>query len=417
MTDSEYSLIHNGTIIDGTGKPPIKNATVLIKNNQIMFVGPENLINLPETTKIKRINAEDGFILPGFVDAHVHIMANGFHREDTIYKPLSLYFYNAVENMHRTINSGVTTVRDAGLADAGVKMAIEKGLILGPRMQISVTPLSITGGHFDLWLNSGYDIKTSYPGYPDSICDGPEEVRKKVREVLRAGAEVIKVMVTGGVMSVNDGPESTQFTLEELKVIVEEAEYKDGIKVMAHAHGVQGMKNALKAGVHSIEHGTYLDDEAINMMLENDTYLVPTLLVNKNNMERAKRGEVREWEVEAALKVFDIQKENIKKAYKAGVTIALGTDCGVLSHGRNLEELSILCEVGMTPNEAIVAGTKTAAECLGWQDKVGTVEEGKFADIVISKTNPLKGIKSLGNPDNIVMVIKDGKIVKDIRET
>ncbi|AEG17138.1 amidohydrolase [Methanobacterium paludis] len=412
-----YSLIHNGTLIDGTGKPPIRNAAVLIRNKQIISAGPKNSIKLPETSKMKMIDANDGFILPGFVDAHVHIMANGFHREDIIYKPLSLYFYNAIENMRLTINAGVTTVRDAGLADAGVKMAIEQGLILGPRIQISVTPLSITGGHFDLWLNSGYDIKTSYPGYPDSICDGLEEVRKKVREVLRAGAEVIKVMVTGGVMSVNDGPESTQFTVEELKVIVKEAEYKDGIKVMAHAHGVQGMKNALKAGVHSIEHGTYLDEEAIHMMLENKTYLVPTLLVNKNNMERAKRGEVREWEVESALTVFDIQKENIKKAYRAGVTIALGTDCGVLSHGRNLEELSLLQDIGMTPDEAIVAGTKTGAECLGWQDKVGTVEEGKFADIVISKTNPLEDIKSLGNPDNIVMVIKDGTIVKDMRET
>ena len=137
------------------------------------------------------------------------------------------------------------------------------------------------------------------------------------------------------------------------------------------------MKNALKAGVHSIEHGTYLDDEAINMMLENETYLVPTLLVNKNNMERAKRGEVREWEVEAALKVFDIQKENIKKAYRAGVTIAMGTDCGVLSHGRNLEELSLLRDIGMTPDDAEVGGTNCRA-MLGWQDKVGNGRRGKI---------------------------------------
>ena len=406
-----YSLINNGTLIDGTGKPPVKKAAVLIRDNQIVYAGPEKSLKLPETD-IKHVDACKGFIMPGFVDAHVHIMANGFHREDLIYRPLSFYFYNAVENLRQTLNAGVTSVRDAGLADAGVKMAVEKGLIAGPRMQISITPLSITGGHFDLWLNSGFDIKPFYPGYPNSICDGPEGVRKKVREVLRAGAEVIKVMTTGGVMSVSDGPECVQFTPQELKVIVDEANYKDQTRVMAHAHGVHGIKNAVNAGVHSIEHGTYLDDEAIQIMLEKGTYLVPTLVVNKDNKERAKRGEVREWEVEAALKVFDIQKENIAEAYKAGVPIAMGTDCGVIEHGRNLEELNLLCSIGMTPKEAIVAGTRTSAECLGWQDKIGTVEMGKLADLVVSKTNPLKDIKSLGNPENIGIVMKGGEVFK-----
>ncbi|KAF5083373.1 Imidazolonepropionase [anaerobic digester metagenome] len=406
-----WTLIKNGTLIDGTGADPIENAAILIKDNMIQVVGPENSVKIPKGTGV--VDAYGGFIMPGFIDTHLHVMANGFNREDTIYDPLSFYFYRAVENLRLTLNAGVTSVRDAGLADAGVKMAIEKGIIKGPRIQLCITPLSITGGHFDFWLKSGYDVKVSYPGYPDSICDGTEEVRKKVREVLRAGAEVVKVMVTGGVMSVNDGPESAQFTPDELKVVVEEAQFKDNIKVMAHAHGVQGIKNAVEAGIHSIEHGTYLNDESIHMMLEGGTFLVPTLMVNKNLKELALQGKTREWETEAALKVFDIQKENVKKAYTAGVPIAMGTDCGVVEHGTNLKELALLCEIGMDPMEAIVAGTKRGAECLGWDHKLGTVEGGKLADIVISRIDPLLDIEALGDPENIVTVIKNGEIVKD----
>ena len=415
MMKMTWTLIKNGTLIDGTGADPIENAAVLIKNNTIQRVGPENSIKIPKGTDI--LDAGGGFIMPGFIDAHIHVMANGFNREDTIYDPLSFYFYRAVENLRLTLDAGVTSVRDAGLADAGVKMAIEKGLIKGPRLQICITPLSITGGHFDFWLKSGYDIKVAYPGYPDSICDGVEGVRKKVREVLRAGAEVIKVMVTGGIMSANDGPEAAQFTPEELRVVVEEASFKDNIKVMAHAHGVQGMKNAIDAGVHSIEHGTYLDDKLTNMMLENGTFLVPTLMANKNIKELALQGKTREWETEAALKVFDIQKENIKRAYHAGVRIAMGTDCGVVEHGTNLKELALLCEIGMDPMEAIVAGTKTGAECMGWDSELGTLEAGKLADIVISRVDPLLDVEALGDPENIVVVIKDGEIVKDTLES
>lgn len=415
MMKMTWTLIKNGTLIDGTGADPIENAAVLIKNNTIQRVGPKNSIKIPKGTDI--LDAGGGFIMPGFIDAHIHVMANGFNREDTIYDPLSFYFYRAVENLRLTLDAGVTSVRDAGLADAGVKMAVEKGIIKGPRLQICVTPLSITGGHFDFWLKSGYDVKVTYPGYPDSICDGVEGVRKKVREVLRAGAEVIKVMVTGGIMSANDGPEAAQFTPEELRVVVEEASFKDNIKVMAHAHGVQGMKNAIDAGVHSIEHGTYLDDKLTNMMLENGTFLVPTLMANKNIKELALQGKTREWETEAALKVFDIQKENIKRAYHAGVRIAMGTDCGVVEHGTNLKELALLCEIGMDPMEAIVAGTKTGAECMGWDSELGTLEAGKLADIVISRVDPLLDVEALGDPENIVVVIKDGEIVKDTLES
>lgn len=410
----KYTLIHNGTLIDGTGQAPLSDAVVLIKDNIIEYAGDFDSLELP-TEKITRIDANGGYILPGFIDCHVHLMANGFRMEDNMYDPLSLFFYKSVENMRLTLDAGVTTVRDAGLADYGIKTAVQEGFVKGPRVQVSVAPLSITGGHFDFWLKSGFDMKTSYPGHPNSICDGTDGVRKKVREVLRAGAEVIKVMVTGGVMSANDRPEFTQFTVEELQTIVEEAGYR-GIKTMAHAHGTEGIKNAIKAGIHSIEHGTYLDAETIQMMLDNGTYLVPTLLVMKINKERAESGSIPDYGVDDALRIFDIHRKNVKQAYQAGITIVMGTDCGVINHGVNLRELGLLCELGMEPMEAILSGTKIASEYLGWQDKVGTIEIGKFADVVICKTNPLKDITSLGNPDNIELVIKDGEVVKALRE-
>ena len=406
-----YFLIHNGTLIDGTGKPPVSDAAILIRDDVIEYVGPEDPLKLPGV-KIRKVDADGGFLLPGFIDSHLHLMANGFHMEDTMYNPLSLFFYKGVENMRRTVNAGVTTVRDGGLADYGVKMAVEKGLITGPRMQISVTPLSITGGHFDFWLKSGFDMKISYPGFPDSICDGVENVRRKVREIMRAGAEVIKVMATGGVISANDSPEHPQFSKEEFKVIIDEARTR-GLKTMAHAHGAEGIKNAVEAGIDSVEHGTYLDREAIDMILEREVYLVPTLITQQFNKIAAESGSIPEYGVDDAIRIADIHKKNMEKAYKAGVTLLMGTDCGVIEHGVNLQELGFLCEIGMTPMEAIMSATKVAAECLGWQDKIGTLEAGKLADIVISKTDPLSDINSLGNPDNIRMVLKEGKIIKN----
>jgi imidazolonepropionase-like amidohydrolase len=408
-----YLLIHNGTLIDGEGGEPLDNAGVLIKDQEILDSGVEDSLKLPND-KIKYIDARGGFILPGFIDCHVHMMWNGFRFEDPLFTPLSLYFYQATLNLKHTLNAGVTTVRDAGLADFGVKKAVEKGLIIGPRLQISVMPLSTTGGHFDFHHKSGHQIKTTYPGLPDPVCDGPEEVRKRVREVLRAGADVVKVMVTGGVISANDSPEHPQFTLEELEVMVEEASFR-GLPVMAHAHGSAGVKNALQAGIKSIEHGTYLDDECIALLLEKDTWLVPTMLVHRINMEKLETGDLPEFSREDTRNVFTNGLKSVQRAQKAGVKIVMGTDSGIGPHGQNLRELGLLCQVGMNPSEAIQAGTKHASELLGLQDKIGTIKKGKLADVVISAINPLNDIDSLGNPDNILVVMKEGNIFKDIR--
>lgn len=408
-----YRLIFNGTLIDGNGRLPLKNAAVLVQGNRITAVGRKDDIVLPNDD-ITLIDARGGTILPGFIDTHVHIMFEGMNIPQMMTTPFSLNFYKAQQYMRRTIDAGITSVRDAAGADLGVKQAVEQGYVVGPRLQISVTALSITGGHGDSWMPSGanFELFPPYPGMPSNICDGVEEVRKKVREVLRAGADIIKVCSTGGVLSPTDHPEFTQFSLEELEVMVQEAAYRRGVKVMAHAQGTEGVKNAVLAGIHSIEHGIFLDDEVIDLMVARGTFLVPTLLAPVAVLEMA---HMPEYGVRKARETIEIHSDSIGKAYRAGVKIAMGTDAAVMPHGTNLRELGLMCSIGMSPMEVLVATTKVAAECLGWQDRLGTVEVGKLADIVIAKTDPLADIRSLENNDNVVLVMQDGKVLKDIR--
>ena len=412
-----YTLIHNGTLIDGNGGTPIKNGAVLIQDNRIRAAGRRADVPLPDAP-LAMLDAGGGWILPGLIDTHVHLMLEGIDIPRLLTTPFSLRFYHALDHMRRTLDAGITTVRDAGGADLGVKQAQAAGLVAGPRMQISITALSTTGGHGDGWMPSGMalEIFPPYPGMPVNTCDGVEQVRQKVREVLRAGAEVIKVCATGGVLSPTDHPEFTQFSEAELRVMVEEGAYRRGIKVMAHAQGAEGIKNAVRAGIHSIEHGIYLDDEAIELMLAHGTFLVPTLLAPLSVVEQAEsKGNMPEYGVRKARETIEIHSESIERAYRAGVTIAMGTDAGVMPHGTNLRELGLMCQIGMSPMEALVATTKTAAACLGWQDRVGTLEAGKLADVVVTKTDPLANIRSLEDTGNIVLVMQDGRVVKDGR--
>ncbi|MFZ2359308.1 MAG: amidohydrolase family protein [Anaerolineae bacterium] len=412
-----YTLIHNGTLIDGNGGTPIKNGAVLIQDNRIRAAGRRADVPLPDAP-LAMLDAGGGWILPGLIDTHVHLMLEGIDIPRLLTTPFSLRFYHALDHMRRTLDAGITTVRDAGGADLGVKQAQAAGLVAGPRMQISITALSTTGGHGDGWMPSGMalEIFPPYPGMPVNTCDGVEQVRQKVREVLRAGAEVIKVCATGGVLSPTDHPEFTQFSEAELRVMVEEGAYRRGIKVMAHAQGAEGIKNAVRAGIHSIEHGIYLDDEAIELMLAHGTFLVPTLLAPLSVVEQAEsKGNMPEYGVRKARETIEIHSESIERAYRAGVQIAMGTDAGVMPHGTNLRELGLMCQIGMSPMQALVATTKTAAACLGWQDRVGTLEPGKLADVVVTKTDPLANIRSLEDVSNIVLVMQDGRVVKDGR--
>ena len=407
-------LVHNGTLIDGTGGAPIADARVLIRDGRILSVGPSEG---PVPPGVEAIDARGGAILPGFIDCHAHITFEVAGVEAQMRRPLSLNFYNSVRYMRATLHAGVTTVRDAGGADLGTRMAVETGVVPGPRLQICVTPLSPTGGHFDHRFPVGVSPKTPpYPGKPDAICDGVDQVRQRVREVLLAGADLIKICTTGGVLSPTDRPEYTQFSPEEIAVCVQEARYRGNRKVMAHAIGAEGIKNAVRAGVHSIEHGVFLDDEGLDLMLERGTYLVPTLSAGFAVLELGERtGAVPENVLEKARELTGQALSSAAKARAAGVRIAFGTDASVFPHGQNLRELELMTRAGMSPMEAIVSATRTAAECLGWDDRIGTIEPGKLADIVITAVDPLSDIAALQDTSKIMLVMKGGDIVKDLR--
>ncbi|MCC7553269.1 MAG: amidohydrolase family protein [Methanobacteriaceae archaeon] len=385
----------------------LNNCNILIKDNIIKEIS-KTKINTSDNVKI--IEGNDNYILPGFIDMHNHIMANGFDKVDYMKNPLAMHFYNALDNMRLTLESGVTTIRDCGLADYGVKIASNNKLFPSPKLQISVTALSITGGHYDHYYNSGFDMELLYPGMPKAICDGVEGVLKKTREIIRARADFIKVMATGGIISDNDSPDVPQFNKKELKTILFEAKNK-GLKVSAHAHGLSGINNAIAVGMDSIEHGTFIDKSSAIKMKEKDIDLVPTLLVidtlNKcSSLEKEKKLQVKE--------LAKVHKENISLAYDVGVNILLGTDSGVISHGNNLKELELLTNVGLDENEAISSGTIGAANFMNLADKIGSIKNGKIADMILVNDNPLDNIKVLTNPDNINLILQDGDIVKNL---
>lgn len=403
-------LIKNINLIDGTGNAIQQNVDVIIQDHRFKAIG-QNLNHANHEI----IDGTDKYLLPGMIDSHVHIMEEMRPLADKLATPFSYTFYRAIDHLKRTVDCGITTVRDALGADQGIKEAVQNGLILGPRMQISVNALTITGGHGDKLTKSGITMPSfieDYPGLPTGICDGVEEVRKKVREMLRAGADVIKVHATGGVTSPTDHPDFTQFSIEELKVMVEEAQFRGNRKVMAHAQGLQGVKNCIAAGIHSIEHGIYLDDEAIEKMKAQGIFLVPTLLAPVSVIEFADELGMSESSVKKSKEVLEAHTTSFTKAVNAGVKIAMGTDAGVFKHGTNLRELELMVEYGMTPMQAIVASTKTAAECLGYDNEIGTIETDKKADFIIVEDNPLDHIGILKNPDNIKIVGIDGEIVK-----
>src|SRR6185295_19421044 len=272
-----------------------------------------------------------------------------------VQQPFSMQFYEAARNLQATLAIGITTVRDAGGADLGIKQAVANGLIAGPRLQISISMLSQTGGHGDDWYPSGAEVPLlgPHPGRPSGIVDGPDEVRRKVRELHRAGADVIKVATSGGVLSPRDDPRRAHFRPIELETLVEEATAA-GMYVMAHAQGADGIKNAVRAGIRSIDHGIYLDDEAIELMKARGTWFVPTLVAPQGVIDAADAGiDLPPVVIDKARRVVEIHRDAFRHAVEAGVRIAMGTDSGVTPHGRNLRELALMVGGGMTPAAAL----------------------------------------------------------------
>lgn len=330
------------------------------------------------------IDARGKTVTPGFIDCHVHVTSNGAGSLDAFTEPFSLQFFRAVQNLRATLHAGVTAVRDAGGADAGVKAGLEQGMITGPRLRAAVSIMSQTGGHGDGWMTSGAHMPmlTGHPGRPDGVADGVEGVTRKTREILRAGADQIKICSTGGVLSPTDDPRHSQFTVAELEAIVSEAQTQ-GTYVMAHAQGTQGVRNALAAGVRSIEHGIFIDEETIELFLERDAFLVPTLQAPVAVIAAADAGAALPAAVvDKARMVAATHLESFRAAYRAGVKIAMGTDAGVGPHGQNLEELELMYAAGMTVADTLRAGTSTAAALLG-DDSVGRIEPGYAGDLVV----------------------------------
>lgn len=398
------TLFAGGEVFD-TRTATASEADLVVEDGRIVDVGPG--LDGDES-----VDVSGRTLLPGLFDCHTHVVFSHIDIWKLIQQPFSYRFYVAEQNLRATLETGITTVRDAGGADLGMKEALEDELITGPRMQISIRMLSQTGGHGDEWLPSGSlaAMFPEYPGSPHALVDGADEMRRKVRELIRNGADVIKVATSGGVLSPRDDPRHAHFRMDELEVLVSEAAAA-GIWVMAHAQATEGIKNAIRAGIRSIEHGVYLDDEAISMMLDKGTYLVPTLVAPQGVISAAEAGaQIPEASLAKAKEVVEIHRESFRKAVEAGVRVAMGTDSGVTPHGENLRELMLMAEGGMRPGQAIVATSATAAELMGLQDELGSLEPGKRADLVVVEGDAFD-LKTL--PERIESVYKDGERVVD----
>jgi len=406
-------VLAGARLIDGRGGAPIDDAVVVIAGDRIVSAGPAAGATLPRDAR--RVDLGGLTLMPGLIDCHVHLLTESRPVQVEHSERLSERLYRALPFARRTLDAGVTTARDAGMTPAGLRIAIDDGVVPGPRLKVSVSILSQTGGHADWTLASGLDPSWITSDLPAGIADSPDEVRKVVRTIIRAGADWIKLCSTGGVMSPLDPPDTPQFTMAELAVAVEEAAAARLGGVMAHAIGAQGIKNAVNAGVRSIEHGYMIDDEGIDLLVRKGTYLVPTLHALRSVSERAEAepGSMPAWALPKLETVATAQRETLPEAIRRGVRIALGTDCGVGYHGTNAREIGLLVEAGMTPMQAIEAGTRVAAELLKMDGDLGTVEAGKLADLIAVDHDPIAEPTRIGDPDSVRIVLKGGVTAKD----
>jgi imidazolonepropionase-like amidohydrolase len=409
--------IKNGTLIDGTGKTPLENSVVVIDGSKITAVGKVGEVQIPSDAQI--IDAAGKVVMPGLMDLHVHLgNVEGASTAETLLdlfkaSPFLLLLF-AVKHSRELLEAGFTTVRDLGMinfmsADAFwaakplvcLRTAIERGLVPGPRIVVA-GPFCMSAGHFDMSA-SRYENLRAPP-------NGPFEVRKRVRELAREHVDLIKIASGGGTAGEGEEIWWRNYTIDELRAIVDEA-HALGKKVAAHAYTADTVKNALEAGVDTIEHGSFLDDEAIQMLVEKKAFLVPTLttyhITEKADYMRRKKEEVKK-----------AVAANFRKAHEAGVRIAAGTDLFLQEHpdpmyGDNAYELELMVRYGMSEMEAVMSATKSAAEALGLEKEIGTIEEGKSADIIILQGDPVKDIKILQKRENIRKVVKNGRIELD----
>ncbi|HEY3055986.1 MAG TPA: amidohydrolase family protein [Thermoanaerobaculia bacterium] len=405
----DVTVIRAARLIDGTGSAPMANATIVVTGNKITAIGS----NVAVPTGARVIDLGDATLMPGLIDAHVHLVGRqlGEPGWDTAsVRDLNGYgAIRAVGHAEKTLLAGITTVRNVGAAnfdDVALRQAINDGFVRGPRMRVAGHAIGITGGHCD---DNGYKPGVAERGPLEGVANGPEEVRAAVRYQVKYGADVIKTCASGGVLSEGDAVGATQYTYEELKALVDEARKLDR-KVAAHAHGTEAIKIATRAGVSSIEHGSFLDEEGARLMAQNGTYLVPTLSAAEVVENAAKKGVLKGLRAEKALAAAASIRNSIKIAIANRVPIAMGTDAGVGPHGANAHELELLVSWGgMRPLDAISAATMGGARLLGWDKTIGSLETGKYADIIAVTGDPSQDISRV---NRVEFVMKDGVVYK-----
>jgi imidazolonepropionase-like amidohydrolase len=400
--------IHAGKVLDVRTGKYAADQVIWVEGDRIKAIGSASEMASKVPASAKTIDLSKYTVLPGLIDCHTHLTMtpydSGLSGVRISYPRQALI---GARNARVTLEAGFTTVRNvgaSGYSDVALRDAINAGDVPGPRMLVSGPALSITGGHGDTNF-----LAPQFNWSDDGVADGVEGVQKKVRENIKYGADVIKFMATGGVLSEGDNPALAQYSEEEMKAIVDTA-HSLGRKVAAHAHGSGGIKLAVLAGVDSIEHGSYINDEDIALMKERGTYLVPTVYLEDWLIENVNALGLTPNMIEKAKMVLPIAQQNLSHAFKSGVKVALGTDAAVYPHGLNAHEFGKMVDMGLPPLTAIQAGTVNAADLLGWSDRVGTLEPGKFADIVAVEGDPVANVHLL---ENVSFVMKGGAVVKD----
>jgi imidazolonepropionase-like amidohydrolase len=401
-------LIRAGRLLDVRTGRVLTDQAILIEGDRIKEVGAAQTVAGHAPAGAEVIDLQNATVLPGLIDAHTHLTGNP---EQIGYASLGMSvpreaLYGA-RNARRTLEAGFTTVRNVGaggFSDIALRDAINDGDIPGPRIDASGPAIGVTGGHCDENL-----LAPQFHYSSDGVADGVPGVMQKTREIVKYGADVIKICATGGVLSKGDSPGAEQFSDEEIRAIVTEAHRLER-KVAAHAHGASGIKQAVLAGVDSIEHGSFINDEDIALMKARGVYLVPTLYLADWFMENAQRLNIPPFIMEKAKVVLPTARINISRAFKAGVKVAFGTDAAVYPHGLNGREFAVMVKLGLTPVQAIQAATVNAADLLGWSNRVGSIEAGRFADIIAVTGDPTKDVTEL---ERVRFVMKGGMVVKN----